>query len=440
MDQSEDRAVQPLVTSRARADMLAVSLMFVFVMSAVTLSLMPIVTNQLRTDFALTDAQIGLLTSVFMGFYGAAGIISGVLAARWGGRLLALSSACFVVGSLIFALSSGFGGFLTGRAIQGIGGGMVVATCNPVLAHALPGKWLGRAWGIVGLGFGLGTMFALFALPPIQAAGGYQATLFTIAGLAFVIAVATLSQKPVRAKPSHADMATTFRGLAGALGRVLSNHRVVLLGFCNTAGLAMGVAALAWAPSYLQDAYKASESTSLYLVATVGAAQVIGNALGPLAARFLGKFWVLVAGVAGALVATMLIGLVPGAPLVVVLVFVSAVFGMLFFPVMLAYIPEVVHNPGHVGPATGVNSSFGFVGSLVAPWLFGLILDAGSRSDRAYLAGFLMLGLFGLAALAGMVFFKPGSVPATQEARDAQVRDGAGSKPGRADVGPGGRG
>ena len=38
---------------------------------------------------------------------------------------------------------------------------MVVATCSPVLAHALPPKWLGRAWGILGAGWGIGEVVAL---------------------------------------------------------------------------------------------------------------------------------------------------------------------------------------------------------------------------------------------------------------------------------------
>ena len=49
----------------------------------------------------------------------------------------------------------------------------------------------------------------------------------------------------------------------------------------------------------------------------------------------------------------------------------------------------------------------GFVGSLVAPWIFGLALDAGTRSSHSYLEGYLMLAAFGAAAIAGMTFFRP---------------------------------
>ncbi len=206
-----------MVTTRRAADLLASTMMLVFITSSVTLSLLPVVTNELRTVVALTDAQIGLLTSVFMGFYGVAGISSGVAAARWGGRLLGVSCGCFVVGSLIFGLSSGMAGFLTGRAIQGIGGGMVIATCSPVMAHALPPERLGRAWGILGSGWGLGSMAALLIMPSIQRAGGYRAVFLATAGLGLVAGVAVLAQKAVRARPQHPEGATTLRGLAVSL-------------------------------------------------------------------------------------------------------------------------------------------------------------------------------------------------------------------------------
>jgi general secretion pathway protein E len=80
-----------MVATQRGADVLAVTLMFVFVTSAITLSLLPVVTSQLNDEVGLTDAQIGLLTTVFMGFYGVAGITSGIGAARWGGRLLGVS-------------------------------------------------------------------------------------------------------------------------------------------------------------------------------------------------------------------------------------------------------------------------------------------------------------------------------------------------------------
>jgi MFS family permease len=395
-----------MITTRRAADLLASSLMLVFITSAVTLSLLPVVTNELRTSVGLTDAQIGLLTSVFMGFYGVAGISSGIAAARWGGRLLGVSCGCFVVGSLIFGLSSGMAGFLTGRAIQGIGGGMVIATCSPVIAHALPPERWGRAWGILGSGWGLGSMAALLVMPSLQSAGGYRAVFLTTAGLGLVAGVAVLAQTAVRARPRHPEGATTLRGLAVSLGAVITNRNVLLLGLTNTAALAIGVGILAWTPSFLQDVHGSGEAVSVYLVAGLGAAQLLGNPLGAMAAARWGKFWVIVGSLAIMVVVTGIVAILPGVPLAFVMVLLAGFFSMFFFPPMLGYLPEVVAKPEQVGPATGINTVMGFAGSLIAPWIFGLFLDTGGQSRNSYLAGYAMLAAFGVAAVIGMAFFK----------------------------------
>jgi MFS family permease len=48
----------------------------------------------------------------------------------------------------------------------------------------------------------------------------------------------------------------------------------------------------------------------------------------------------------------------------------------------------------------------GFVGSMIAPWIFGRLLDLGDKSSASYFWGFVMLAAFGVAALVSMALFK----------------------------------
>jgi MFS transporter, DHA1 family, multidrug resistance protein len=319
--------------------------------------------------------------------------------------LLAVSFACFVVGSLVFALTSDFSGLLVGRAIQGIGGGMVTATCNPVMARALAPGRLGRAAGIFGAGWGLGTIVGLLIFSRIEAAAGYRAVFFSNAGLALLVGAVALSQRAIRTLPKRDDAGRARGEWLLSLGTVAANPRVLLVSFTNTALLAISVGILAWTPSFLQDIHGSTQGISIYLVAGVGAAQLISNPLGAVVAGRLGKYVVVVASLVLMAGATILIPLVPGVSPAVISVIVAGFFSMFFFPSLLEYLSVVVARPEHVGPATGINCIMGFAGSLVAPWIFGLLLDAGGRTSTSYLAGYLVLASFGVAATIGMVFF-----------------------------------
>ena len=412
--ESTDGAAR-LVCKRSSADLLALTLMFVFAIGAISLSLPPVVQNDLTSHMGLNNSQYGLIMTVFLAFYGISGFTSGILAARWGGRLLVVCCACFFFGSLIFGLSSNMGGFLVGRALQGLGGGMVVATCSPVLAHALPPKWLNRAWGILGAGWGIGEVIALLVMPSVENAGGYRAVFLVTAGLALAVGIATMSQKAVRALPSHPEGATSIRGLATATASVITNRKVLLLSFVNAAALAIGVCVLDFTPKFFQVSHGSSERISLYLLAGLGLAQIVGNPLGAVATARWGKYWVIVWSMIPMLVVTALVGIVPGVPATFAMVLLSGFFSMTYFAPMLSYMPEVVSKPWQVGPATGLNTALGFAGSMLFPFFFGLLLDAGGSSHRSYILGYLMLAVFGLASVAGMAFFVRGKKRTAQQ-------------------------
>ncbi|MBC7292904.1 MAG: MFS transporter, partial [Thermoleophilia bacterium] len=239
-----ETATKPI---RARGDALALSLMAFYLLSTLTLALMAVVTPELQQRFGLSASQLGLLTSVFMFAYGAVGIPAGVEAARWGGRVLAVSSVCMVIGSLVFAFSSSFGGFAVGRLLQGVGGGMVVPVCSPVIACHLQPDDRNRGWGIFATGKGLGALVSLLLMPSVAQLGGFRAVFVTTAVLALLVGGLTLSRWEVRALPPGGDE-VSFRVASRSLRAVVFNRRVLLLGLFNAASLAVGTGVLIWTP------------------------------------------------------------------------------------------------------------------------------------------------------------------------------------------------
>ena len=118
--------------------------------------------------------------------------------------MLAASCALFVAGSLVFGLSSSYGGFLAGRILQGLGGGMVLPVSSPVIARHLAPEARNRGWGIFASGKGFGSLVGLLLMPSVAAVGGFRAVYLVTAGMAVVIGMVALAQRPVRALPVEA--------------------------------------------------------------------------------------------------------------------------------------------------------------------------------------------------------------------------------------------
>jgi MFS family permease len=391
----------PAATARP-GDLLALSLMLFYLLATLALALMAVVTSELQQKFGFSASQIGLLTSGFMFAYGAVGIPAGSLAARWGGRVLALSCLFFVAGSLVFGLSSSYAGFLTGRILQGLAGGMVLPVSSPVIARFLAPEARNRGWGIFATGKGLGALVGLLLLPSVATLGGYRAVFLVTAGLAVVIGVVCLSQGPVRALPVELRRTASLRAFGHTLGAVVINPRVLLLGLFNAASLACGTGVLVWTPDFLQGSYGSSAGVAAYLTAGLAIAQLIGAPTGAAGAIRWGRMPVIMGSMLAMSVATGLVPVIPTRLMVFVMVFLVGFFSLAYFSPRFAMIPEVVAHPAQVGPASGAINLLGFGISTLAPWLFGLALDR----NLGYVTGYLVLAAFGIAGAIGSLFFK----------------------------------
>jgi MFS family permease len=383
-------------------DTLALALMLFYLMSTLTLALMAVVTAELQERFQLSASAIGLLTSAFMFAYGAVGIPAGMMAARWGGRVLALSCFLFVGGSLVFGLTSSYAGFLAGRILQGLGGGMVLPVSSPVMARHLAPDARTRGWGIFASGKGLGALLGLILMPGIALLGGFRAVYLVTAGMAAVVGALVLAQKAVRKLPTDLSHADSLRGMGRVLGGVILNRNVLILGLFNAASLAVGTGVLVWTPDFLAAQHASSADVAAYLTAGLAVAQLVGAPAGAIAAVRWGRMPVIVGAMVAMTVATALVPLVPGRAMVFVMVALVGFTSLAYFSPRFAVIPEVVTRPEHVGPAAGLINLLGFGISTLAPWIFGLALD----HDLGYQTGYLALAAFGAVGVTGAAFFQ----------------------------------
>jgi len=393
------------------------TLMIFYLLSTLALSLMAVVTPELQRRFGLSGSQLGLLTSSFMLAYGLVGIPAGVQAARWGGRVLGISCALLIVGSIVFAVSSSFAGFLAGRIIQGLGAGMVIPVCSPVLARFLAPQARDRGWGFLASGKGLGTLVGLLIMPTVASLGSFRAVYFATAGVALVIGVLALAQKPVRELPERVPGGTSFRSIGQGLKAVALNRRVLLLGLFNCSSLAVGTGVLIWTPDFLRSEHGSSIGVAAYLTAGLAVAQLIGAPAGAAGASRWGRMPVIAGSMIAMTVTAVLVPLVPGRVAVFVIVALVGLFSLAYFSPRFAMVPDVVSRPEHVGPATGFINALGFGTSMLAPWLFGLVLDRG----LGYVAGYLVLAGFGAAGALGAAVFRAPNGRTTQDSPNEAV-------------------
>ena len=395
------------ITSRRGADSLALTLMLFMVLNSLTMSQMPVITKELQDKFTFSGAEIGLLTSIFMVAFAVGAIPMGLAAARWGGRTVIAGAGVLVLGSIMFAFSSSYPLFLVARFLQGIGGATVLPVANPLMAQSIPSRFHARCMGVFGSGWGLGVVLGLLILPSVDRAGGYRAVFLVSAAITIVIALVGLAQKPVRARPHHSDGVPSFRSLLGGVAAVATNRRVLLLCVMNIGVMAIVSGLLAWTPSFLQDQRGASLAVAAYLTAGIGLAQLIGNPLGAASMARWGKPFVLLVSLAVMFVVTALVPAGPGLVLPFVCVTIGGFMTMAIFPAVFGSVPDIVARPEQIGVATGFVNLTNLVGTLFAPWLFGVLLDTYGKGTgtHGYLWGYLLLALFPLLGTIAAVVY-----------------------------------
>ena len=389
-----------------RADAFAAVLMAFVALQTVGIALIPVVTPFLKDHYHLGDAQIGLLTSAFALAVAAASIPMGLATARWGGRTLVVAAALFLAGSLVFAAADSYAWFLVGRFIQGLGAGAGMPVGTALITHLVTPRSRHRAFGLFGAGTGLGTVGTLLVMPSIASVGGYRAVFVAAAVFAVALAVGAVALKAMRSRPAWSD-AQTARALLGALGKAARNPGVLLMAVMNLTVVAVVVGVLTWTPQFLHDQHGTSLAVAAYLTAAIGLSQALGNPSGASAMTRWGKNAVLVVGLGLMTVAIALVPLGPGIVATFIAVVATTFLAGALLPPSLAIVADVVHGNEAVGAATGLIGLLNVIGSMIAPWVFGVLLDTYGTApgDSGYTAGYAMLAAFGVAGFASAVAY-----------------------------------
>lgn len=334
-------------------------------------------------EFSLTATQAGLLGSITAAVGGIILPFAGVIGDRWGIKnIILVGIVASIIGQLVFAWAPDYGLLMLGRAISGLGVGILF-----VGPYTMAVDWFERerkngiALGIMFTSDGIGTAFALYAFAIVLTAFGWR-TGSAIGGalLVVVFIVAALFLKdapkhaagPIAADTDEDDGRSTLRWL------FTRNVLVAAAFFIGEWGIFAVVAV--WMPTILiegagWDATFAGLFSSLYVLIGMITSIAFGLVSDRLGRR---KALIVTAGLAmtlfmGALTASLASGNYVLVALFLPLVGLGVYTGM---PLALALAAESVPSR-MAGAVNGFVLGIGFiVGGFAYPYLIGAVKDA----------------------------------------------------------------
>lgn len=364
------------------------------------------VMGDIKSEFSLSNAELGLINSVFFLSYTFMQIPSGVLADKIGKKLVLIPGfVLFAFGQFGAGLMTTFFGFLAARLMTGLGQGSYYGPQYAMSSEAIPFEKRGVSTAIInsgaGIGMAIGLMGASFLAYNLDL--GWRVPFYISAILAFLLSIAFgvfLKEKPNSASTSLTqDVAGNEETDGPPLIKVLLTVRmlaVYLVNFASNYGFYM---ILTWLPFYLETergipADQTGFFSSLVAFAAIPGAIVFSRFSDKLGHR---KPFILFL-LPMAAVALSLIVFVKSWVLVVAMLVLYGLIGKLTLdPIMISFVADGAPKRGY-STIFSVFNCAGMAASIVAPIITGYISDiTGSMTLGFYLASVLLL--IGLLAI-----------------------------------------
>ncbi len=354
------------------------SAMFGFMLDAMDVLLYVFAIQTLRSEFSLSNAQAGLVSSIMLVTSAAGGIAAGILADRIGRRkMLIYTILLYSFASAGTALSSGLAGLLFWRALVGLGLGGEWSAGATLVAESWPAEHRAKAIGLMQSGWAFGYMLAAAVTAFVLPRYGWRA-LFLVGVLPALLTI------PIRWKVKEPEvwLRSKSRGNVRDLFRPPLGRLTLLATALATATLFAYWGLFTWLPGFLA-APKSAGGAGLDIVRTSGwiFTMQIGALFGYLSFGYLadrfGRRPAFLGYVLTAAVLTPVYGSIPlwGSETLLLILgpvigFVGTGFFALFGAMLAELYPTAVRGAGQ-----GFTYNFGRGLSALAPFAVGAIAD-----------------------------------------------------------------
>ncbi|HKU81874.1 MAG TPA: MFS transporter [Candidatus Tumulicola sp.] len=360
-------------------------------------------------DLGLSHAQFGLLGGAFFVLFPVSALLVGPLVDRWSPkRLVAATAVVWTVAQIAMSLARTLPLAVASRIVLGVGEGPAFPSALHSVFSAAPAARRPTVTALISLGAPLGIATGALVVTWATAAFGWRATFAMLGAVSLVWAIVWL-RAPTTPAIENTSPGRPFRSIpfnSTALGVIVAAFGVYWI-------LALGVT---WFPSSLEALGKLTPVRVGQILGLSWALQALAF---PLAARgcealqrrgFTSeRSLAMPACLALAVSGISLFGLAYSGGAVVSGVLITLCLGCVAISVTcLPPIVAEVTDAGERGTALSMFAAFSSTAGIVAPILFGRVVDLAPLREAGYRAAFSVSGVFLLAlACAALLLMKP---------------------------------
>ncbi len=226
--------------------------------------IMSILMEDLRAEFALSDAQLGLLSGLaFALFYATLGIPIARLADRWNRvRIISIAVSVWSLATALSGLAVGFASLFLARVGVGIGEAGGSPPAHSLIADYFEKAQLSRALSVYSLGTTFGSVVGMVVGGFVADAYGWRAAFFVVGlpGLLLALVFRMTVREPERGRfdPDY-DANAPRANVRETLRSLMSNRVYVLVTVAHAFHVVVGYSMAIWKPALLIRTFELSK-------------------------------------------------------------------------------------------------------------------------------------------------------------------------------------
>ena len=238
-----------------------------------------VVMEPMKLEMGLSDAQLGVLQTVFMLGIAFFSFPIAFMIDRWSRRkAIGLMAIAWSLFTAITGLARNFVGVLIPRILVGVGEAGFSSGGTAMITGAYPREKQGFALGFFNMSMAVGAAIGLIVGGALATSMGWRAPFFVFAAVGALIGIAAFFMKDY--KTVSTDIGVGLKGFGKAIIEIVKIPTMKWYYIGYGVQVFTATAVLAWTPAFLMRLYSWSSAQAGMAVGIIGLCAIIGAPLG----------------------------------------------------------------------------------------------------------------------------------------------------------------